>query len=106
MVGRTFSTFLHQKGSNSVCVGYDGRLSSPELESMLIKGLVKGGMHVTRIGLGPTPILYFAQKNLQTDAGVMISGSHNLPQYNDIKLTLPSGLFFGKDIAKLGEMAS
>jgi phosphomannomutase len=105
MVGRTFATYLSRQGGRSVCVGRDGRLSSPALEAALISGLIESGADVIRIGLGPTPMLYFAQKSLKADASLMISGSHNPPHHNGIKLTLASRPFFGEDIQHLGEMA-
>jgi phosphomannomutase len=106
MVGRTFATYLSRQGGRSVCVGRDGRLSSPALEAALISGLIESGADVIRIGLGPTPMLYFAQKSLKADGGLMISGSHNPPHHNGIKLTLASRPFFGEDIQHLGEMAN
>jgi len=106
MVGRTFATYLSRQGGRSVCVGRDGRLSSPALEAALISGLIESGADVIRIGLGPTPMLYFAQKSLKADAGLMISGSHNPPHHNGIKLTLASRPFFDEDIQHLGEMAN
>src|SRR3546814_19317 len=105
MVGRAFATYLYRKGGHSVCVGRDGRLSSPDLEQALVAGLSESGVDVTRVGLGPTPMLYFAQKHLNTDAGLMISGSHNPPHHNGIKLALASGPFYGQDIQTLGKMA-
>jgi len=73
---------VKRKGGRQVVVGYDGRLSSVELEAALVQGLASTGLEVVRVGLGPTPLLYFAQKHLDADAGVMITGSHNPPEYN------------------------
>lgn len=105
MVGRTFATYLQRQGGRSVCVGRDGRLSSPRLEEALISGLIESGADVIRVGLGPTPMLYFALKSLKADAGLMISGSHNPLHHNGIKLTLASGPFFCEDIQHLGAIA-
>ena len=69
-------------------VGYDGRLSSPELEAELVRGLIESGMEVTRIGCGPTPMLYFAATTLESDGGVMVTGSHNPADYNGFKMML------------------
>lgn len=104
-LGRTFATYLNKSGS-TVAVGRDGRISSPDLEEQLIKGLVDGGINVKSIGLGPTPMLYFAQKYLNTDAGIMISGSHNPSNHNGFKICMKSGPFFGHDIQELGKLAS
>lgn len=105
-VGRAFGTVVVRGGGSTVCVGYDGRLSSPGLEAALVEGLVSTGLKVTRIGLGPTPMLYFACKHLDADAGVMITGSHNPPEYNGIKMQLRSGPFFAKQIQDLGPQAA
>jgi phosphomannomutase len=104
-VGRAFGTVVARGGGKTVCVGYDGRLSSPALEAALVEGLVACGLSVTRIGLGPTPMLYFACKHLDADAGVMITGSHNPPEYNGIKMQLRSGPFFAQQIQDLGPRA-
>ena len=101
-IGRAFGTEIARRGGARVCVGRDGRLSSPELEAALVDGLMRAGMRVLRIGLGPTPMLYFAAKTLAADAGVMVSGSHNPPEYNGFKLVTRGGAFFGDDIRALG----
>ena len=106
-VGRAFATMVRARtGGARICVGYDGRHSSPALESALVKGLCESGAAVTRIGLGPTPLLYFAVKSLGAEAGVMVSGSHNPPAHNGLKMTLASGPFFGDDIQELGRVAA
>ena len=103
-IGRAFGTAIAGRGGRQVCVGFDGRLSSPDLEAAVVDGLMQAGMHAVRVGLGPTPMLYFAVKKLSADAGIMISGSHNPPEYNGFKLTTRAGSFFGEDIAELGRI--
>ena len=103
-IGRAFGTSIGRRGGRRVCVGFDGRLSSPELEAALVEGLMRAGAHVIRVGLGPTPMLYFAVHELSADAGVMVSGSHNPPEYNGFKLTTRERPFFGEDILALGRM--
>ncbi|CAO3458056.1 phosphoglucomutase/phosphomannomutase PgmG [Azospirillum largimobile] len=105
-VGRSFGTVVVRKGGKTVCVGYDGRLSSPELEEALVEGLVSTGLHVLRIGLGPTPMLYFATRDREAAAGIMITGSHNPPDYNGIKMMLGKGPVYGQQILELGTMAA
>lgn len=85
-VGRAFGTGLHRQGGSSVCVGYDGRLSSPELEAAVVCGLLDCGLDVRRLGLVPTPLLNFAVRRLGTAGGVMVTGSHNPSDYNGFKL--------------------
>jgi phosphomannomutase len=103
-IGHGFGTFIAKDGGKSVAVGYDGRLSSPDLEAAVVKGLSAAGLHVYRVGRGPTPMLYYATHVLEADAGLMITGSHNPPDYNGIKMTLGGKSFFGADIQKLGEL--
>lgn len=105
-IGRAFGTAVVKTGGKSVCIGYDGRLSSPELEAAVIEGLVACGLKVVRIGLGPTPMLYFAVNVVPADAGIMISGSHNPPEYNGFKMMMGKGPFYGDDIQALGATAA
>jgi phosphomannomutase len=102
-IGQGFGTIAGERGCKTVAVGYDGRLSSPILEAALVEGLAAAGLDVTRIGLGPTPMLYFATYHLGVDAGLMITGSHNPPEYNGIKMVCQSKSFWGPDIRELGK---
>ena len=105
-IGRCFGSVVAQAGGGRVAVGYDGRLSSPELAASLVDGLKASGMEVLRVGRGPTPMLYFAATTLETDGAVMVTGSHNPPDYNGFKMMLGKRAFFGADIQKLGQMAA
>ena len=105
-IGRTFGSLIARQGGHTVAVGYDGRLSSPELESALVKGLHASGMETLRIGLGPTPMLYFAATTCATDGGIMVTGSHNPPDYNGFKMMIGRKPFFGEQIRRLGQLAA
>lgn len=105
-VGRAFGTVVVRGGGTTACVGYDGRLSSPALEAAMVEGLVSTGLKVFRIGLGPTPMLYFATRDRHADAGIMITGSHNPPEYNGIKMMLGKGPVYGEMIQRLGAIAA
>ncbi len=105
-LGRAFGTRVVREGGGRVALGYDGRLSSPELESALAAGLFACGLTVSRIGLGPTPMLYFAVHRLEADGGVMVTGSHNPPDHNGFKLMLGTRTLYGADIQALGELAA
>ncbi len=105
-IGRCFGSRVARAGGQRVAVGYDGRLSSPELAASLVDGLKASGMEVLRVGRGPTPLLYFAATTLGTDGAVMVTGSHNPPDYNGFKMMLGKRAFFGADIQKLGQMAA
>jgi phosphomannomutase len=104
-LGRTFGSLLHDKGGSTVAVGYDGRLSSPELVAALFEGLRSTGASVIDIGMGPTPMLYYATRELGTDAGIMVTGSHNPSEFNGFKMVLFHKAFWGPDIQKLGPRA-
>ena len=104
-VGRGFGTIIKRAGGTRVCVGYDGRLSSPEMEMALVEGLLSTGVSVTRVGRGPTPMLYFATIDSGADGGIMVTGSHNPPTHNGFKMMIGKKPFFGADIKKLGDMA-
>lgn len=104
-IGRTFGTIVKRKGGKRVALGYDGRLSSPELAAACIEGLRSAGVDVLNIGLAATPMLYFAVYHLDADGGIQITGSHNPPDYNGFKMMLGKKSFFGEEIQKLGAMA-
>ena len=105
-IGRGFATRVRRAGGKRVAVGYDGRLSSPELEAALVGGLTAAGVDVVRIGMGPTPMLYYAEATLEVDGGIEITGSHNPSDYNGFKMVLQHKPFFGADIQDLGRMAA
>jgi phosphomannomutase len=105
-IGRGFARILRERGGRRVAVAYDGRLSSPELESALVGGLAESGVDVVRVGLGPTPMLYYAAFTLDVDGGIMITGSHNPADYNGFKLVIQKKSFFGPDIQRLGQIAA
>ncbi len=105
-IGRAFAAIVQEAGGKRVAVGRDGRLSSPALEAALVEGLAEGGVASLRIGLGPTPMLYFAVNTLDVDGGLMVTGSHNPADYNGFKLMLGKKPFFGPDIQRLGQVAA
>lgn len=104
-IGRGFGTRVRRAGGTRVAVGYDGRTHSPLLEAALVEGLTKSGVDVVRIGLGPTPMLYYAEATLEVDGGIQITGSHNPGDYNGFKMVLQHKPFFGADIQDLGKLA-
>lgn len=104
-LGRAFGSMMRASGARSAAVGYDGRLSSPDLAAALVDGLAASGVDVVRIGRGPTPMLYFASHHLPADAGVMVTGSHNPPDYNGFKMTLGQGSVYGEAIQGLSRIA-
>ena len=101
LIGRAYGTIVAASGGRTVCVGYDGRVSSPAFEGAMVDGLAASGLNVLRVGLGPSPMLYHAVHARSADGGVMITGSHNPPDHNGIKLMLGTGSFYGADILRL-----
>jgi len=104
-LGRTLGTISVAAGGRVAVVGYDGRHSSPMLEEELCRGLASCGLFVLRIGLCPTPMVYFAARVLNASVGVMVTGSHNPPEYNGFKMVLGNKPFYGDNITRLGEQA-
>lgn len=105
-LGRSFGTFVKRQGGSTVNTGYDGRTTSPMLVEALIKGLLSTGVDVVNVGLGPTPMLYFSVKDRKADAGIMVTGSHNPPDYNGFKMTLLNAPVFGEKIQEIGAIAA
>ncbi|NKC29356.1 phosphoglucomutase/phosphomannomutase PgmG [Falsiroseomonas selenitidurans] len=105
-IGRCFGSMVSRAGGTKVAVGYDGRLSSPEMEAQLVAGLRACGLEVARIGCGPTPMLYFASYALKADGAIMVTGSHNPPDYNGFKMMLGGKPFYGAQIQEIGRMAA
>jgi len=105
-IGRAFGTLVRRKGGKRVALGRDGRLSSPELSGACRAGLQAAGVDVVDIGTVSTPMLYFAVWHLETDGGIMITGSHNPPDFNGFKMMMGRKSFFGEDIQTLGRVAA
>ena len=105
-IGRSFATLIRRAGGRRIAVGYDGRLSSPMLEEALVEGINAAGIDALRVGLGPTPMLYYAASTEEVDGGIQITGSHNPPDYNGFKMVFQGRPFFGADIRRIGEMAA
>jgi phosphomannomutase len=101
-LGKAFATKVgRETGGRKIVVAYDGRLSSPELEQALVMGLMDAGAHVIRLGLGPTPLLYFASHYLKAAGAMMITGSHNPPDYNGFKMVISNQPVYGAQIQAL-----
>ncbi|MEM9730996.1 MAG: phosphomannomutase/phosphoglucomutase, partial [Myxococcota bacterium] len=100
-LGRSLGTFFGNRKLKRIGVGRDCRLSSPRLHHALCDGLIKSGVHVTDVGVGPTPQLYFAVHHHDLDGGVQITGSHNPPDENGFKMMVGKASLFGDDIETL-----
>ena len=105
-LGRTYASKAHGEGARTIAVGRDGRTHSGALEAELIRGLTEGGMDVMQIGMGPSPMLYFATYYLDVDGGIQVTGSHNPADYNGFKLLLKGRSVFGQEIQEIGQRAA
>lgn len=101
LIARAFAAEAAARGQQRVVVGRDGRHSGPELLAALTDGLVAGGMHVTDIGAVPTPVLYYATVALETGTGIVVTGSHNPPDYNGMKMMIAGDTLAGEAIQRL-----
>jgi len=100
-IGQAIGSMALSQKKKTICVGYDGRLSSPELSVTLIEGLLSTGIDVINIGLCTTPMLYFSNFHQKTGTGVMITGSHNPPEYNGFKIVINEKTLTSGDILNL-----
>jgi phosphomannomutase len=105
-LGRTFGSKAHGEGARTIAIGRDGRTHSATLEAELIRGLTESGMSIMQIGMGPSPMLYFATHYLDVDGGIQVTGSHNPANYNGFKLLLKGRSVFGAEIQEIGQRAS
>ena len=105
-LGRTFASLAGDEGARRLAVGRDGRTHSGMLEAALVRGLTEGGIDVMLIGMGPSPMLYFATCEMDVDGGIQVTGSHNPADYNGFKLLLKGRSVFGEEIQAIGRRAA
>ncbi|MFO8163460.1 MAG: phosphomannomutase/phosphoglucomutase [Thermodesulfobacteriota bacterium] len=103
-IGRGFGTYFNRVGEKTIVVGRDCRLSSPKIRDDVTEGLLNSGCNVLDIGICPTPILYFALRHLKADGGIMITASHNPPDYNGFKICSGFDTIYGKEIQKVRQI--
>ncbi len=100
-LGRALGTYMTQQGKRRIVLGRDCRLSSDRYRDLLVEGLLHAGMDVVDIGVCPTPLLYFAIRHLDREGGVMITASHNPPEYNGFKICNGFDTIFGDEVQRL-----
>jgi phosphomannomutase len=105
-LGRTYAALATDEGAKRIAVGRDGRTHSGMLEAALIRGLTESGIDVMQIGMGPSPMLYFATHYLDVDGGIQVTGSHNPANYNGFKLLLKGRSVFGEEIQGIGRRSA
>ncbi|MEO0081446.1 MAG: phosphomannomutase/phosphoglucomutase [candidate division WOR-3 bacterium] len=103
-LGQAFGTYALQHGAKRCVVGRDVRLSGPRIQQAMTKGICSTGLSVIDIGVVPTPVFYFAQFHLNCNAGIMVTASHNPPEYNGFKVSLNKTTIFGRDIQTLRQV--
>src|SRR3954468_17437276 len=105
-LGRTYAALARDEGASRIAVGRDGRSHSGMLEAELVRGLTEGGVDAMLVGMGPSPMLYFATHFLDVDGGIQVTGSHNPAEYNGVKLLLKGRSVYGQEIQGLGRRSA
>ena len=105
-LGRAFATMANERGLSRLAVGRDGRDHSPAMQSALVEGLRAGGMDVLDVGMGPSPMLYYAVATQDVDGGIQVTGSHNPSDYNGFKMLLGGDSVHGERVQELGRIAA
>ncbi len=103
-LGYAIGTHARRNGCKSLVMGMDCRLSSPRLRDKLTEGLVATSMNLVDIGVVPTPLVYFGMHTLEVDGGVVITASHNPPQYNGFKIAVGKSTIYGKEIQEIADI--
>ena len=103
-LGLSVGTYYRNRDAEKISIGRDCRLSSPDLNEVLVKGLTESGITILDVGMVPTPLLYFSIFHLELDGGIQITGSHNPPEYNGFKICLGKTTIHGDEIQKIREI--
>jgi phosphomannomutase/phosphoglucomutase len=103
-IGRAFGSYIKRKNLKSVSIGGDNRLTTPEIKEKVIKGLIDSGCEVFDIEIVPTPLLYFSVHFYKFDSGIMVTASHNPPQFNGFKMVVGNKSLYGEEIQKIADM--
>ncbi|RJR43440.1 MAG: phosphomannomutase, partial [Deltaproteobacteria bacterium] len=105
LLGRALATYFRRQGKERLVVGRDCRASSPEWAARLIEALAASGCQVMDIGICPTPVLYFGIRHLQAEGGVIVTASHNPPEFNGFKICNGFNTIHGAEIQELHRLA-
>jgi phosphomannomutase/phosphoglucomutase len=103
-IGKAFAAYMIDRGKRKASLGRDCRLSSDRFAQLLTEGMVGGGLSVTDLGIVPTPLFYFSLFHLDVEGGIMVTGSHNPPDYNGFKVAFGKSTIFGQEIQILGDI--
>ena len=105
LLGEAIGTYYRERGIRDITLSRDCRLSSPSFREALLEGLLETGLEVTDLGMTPTPLLYFSIVRLKREGGVMITASHNPPEFNGFKICVGKDAIWGPEIQKIREIA-
>ncbi|HVN23534.1 MAG TPA: phosphomannomutase/phosphoglucomutase [Syntrophorhabdales bacterium] len=103
-IGKALATYMKERGKRVATIGRDCRLSSEHYRDLLVESMVKGGLDVTDLGVVPTPLFYFSLFKLNAEGGVMVTGSHNPPEFNGFKVAFDRTTLYGPEIQSLGDI--
>ncbi|MGB9677864.1 MAG: phosphomannomutase, partial [Candidatus Ratteibacteria bacterium] len=103
-IGRAFGSYVKRKNLKNVCIGGDNRLTTPEIKEKVIKGILETGCDVIDIGIVPTSLLYFSVCFYKYDSGIMVTASHNPPQFNGFKMVVENKSLYGNQIQKIADI--
>jgi phosphomannomutase/phosphoglucomutase len=104
-IGRAFAAYMRERGKTKASVGRDCRLSSDRFGALVAEGMAEGGLAVLDLGVMPTPVFYYSLFNLDVEGGIMVTGSHNPPEYNGFKVAFGKTTLFGREIQEIGNIA-
>ena len=104
LLGKVFASKMAKQGLVKLCLGRDGRVSSPMIHEALVKGLIESGVDIYDIGVVTTPMMYYCAIAKEFDAGIMITASHNPKEYNGLKMLIKGQSLLGEEIRELGQM--
>lgn len=103
-IGRAFAVYMKERGKTKVSLGRDCRLSSDRFGALVAEGMAEGGLSVIDLGVMPTPVFYYSLFNLDVEGGIMVTGSHNPPEYNGFKIAFGKSTLFGADVQEIGNI--
>lgn len=105
-IGRAFATYMADRGNSRASIGRDCRLSSDRFRDLVTEGMTEGGLSVTDLGVVTTPLFYFSLFNpaVDVEGGLMITGSHNPPDYNGFKVACGKSTLFGREVQRIGDI--
>lgn len=104
LLGRSFGTLIKRSGKKTAAIGGDNRLTTPKIKEAVKNGLLDSGCNVTDIGIVATPILYFSVRHYELDAGLMVTASHNPPEFNGFKMVMGKQSIYGKQIQRIADL--